>query len=119
VRGCRRIVIDEGRAIACFRRTVAGASRKYPGQVLPANVADDPGCKDDGGERRVERKNRDERSRSKRPERGMLERPLRDAPRRGEHDRHHCRLDAVEDSRHQRHVAVGDVDPGQGDQDEH
>ena len=85
----------------------------------PAEHADQRRGDDDRGERRVESEDRDECRRREDPQRRMLQRARPDAPRRSEDDRYDRWLDAVEDARDERHVAVRKVDPRERDQDEY
>ena len=85
--------------------------------MRPPMVADDPRRQDDVGEGDVQREDGHEGRRRDGPQDAVAQGPGADAPGGEDHDGGDRRLDPVEDARHHRHVAIGQIDPGQGDQD--
>ena len=87
------------------------------GRNAAADVAEQGGAAHDQRKRQLEREDRNESCSSDRPQNAVLQRARADAMRRLHDDRRHRRLDAIEEARHQRHIAERDVDPRQHDED--
>ncbi len=116
VRG-RGVIVDQCRTEGLVLVIVAAQAEffRYP---ATAQVTDDGGTQHDQREGHVEGEYRGERRRGDRPQPIVLECAGAD-PVGGMH--HDCRyrwLDAVENARHYRHFAKGDVQPGQRDENE-
>ncbi len=95
--------------------TTAGA--EPPGSDASAEHADDAGRQHDIGEGHVQGEDGDEGGRGNGPQHAVAQGARADAPGGEHHDGGHRRLDAVEYAGHHRHVAEGQVDPGQRNQD--
>ncbi len=116
--GCRRVVVDQRRGMGVLRGAVAATGAEGGRRQASAHIADH-GCRaDDEREGQAEREDGDEGGAGDRPQRVVLQRARADAVGRLHHDGGDRRLDAVEQPGHQWHVAKGDVEPGQRDQDE-
>ena len=79
-------------------------------------MADQRGGDDDRRERYIQCEDRHEGRRGDACHPAVRDRPAADAPRRMQHDRGHCRLDAVEQPGDHGLFAAAHVDPGQRDQ---
>ena len=119
VRRRGRVVVDDRRTIALAGCAVPAAGGELARGQAPADGADDAGCQHDVREGDLESEDGDEGRGADRPQHAVLERARADAVR-GEYDNGgDRRLDAVEDARHQRHLAEHQIDPGQRHQEEH
>ena len=83
-----------------------------------ARIADQRGCRDDGGKWHGKREDGHEGCHCNRPQCRVVQGARADAVRRMQHDRRHRRLDAVEQPCHQRQIVEGDIEPRQHDQQE-
>src|ERR1051326_7953849 len=101
------------------RLAVAAARREFFGRIASAEIADDAGGDDDRRKGQAQREDGDERGDRDRPQPGVLQRARADAVRGRDHDGDHRRLDAVEHAGDHRHVAPGEVDPRERDEDVH
>ena len=116
---CRRwrVVVDDRWKMRGRRCSVRRAAhRERLRHESPAEIADQSGGEHDRRERNREGEDRDEGRDRDQPVQRMANDPLPDAPRGVEHDRDDGRLDAVEEARDERHVAVRHVEPRQRDQ---
>ncbi|KAG0755171.1 hypothetical protein G6F24_012011 [Rhizopus arrhizus] len=99
----RGVVVDQRRAVRLVGRRMAAADTELGRRVTPAQIEGEDGHERGAGDG---------------PQPVVLQGTRADAMGRLQHDGGHRRLDAVEDPGHQRHVAEGDVEPGQDDQDQ-
>jgi hypothetical protein len=113
----RRVVVDE-RGRAASVRLVRGLAHERARQQASAERAERCRRHHDCRKRHAERVDRDERGGRHEPQHGMAQRAGADAPGRVQHDGDHRGLHAVQRGRDDRHVAVGDVEPRQRDQDD-
>jgi len=116
--GCRRMVVNDGGTEALTCCPMPSASGEFPGRDATADIADDSRSQDDIGKRNLKGKNGDERRRRYRPEHGVFERAQADAIGSEDHNGGYRRLDSIEDSRYRGHIAEGEINPGERDQDE-
>ncbi|MNS81081.1 hypothetical protein D3C72_1147820 [compost metagenome] len=91
---------------------------EFAGGEATAHIACDTGNQHDQRERHIEGKDGHERCCGHGPQPAVLQRARADPVSRVDDNGRDCRLDAVEDPRHHRDLAKGDVDPGQANQDE-
>ena len=116
--GRRRVVVDQCRAIVALLRHMPAADGEMLRRQTPADKAGQCRAKHDQRERHFKGEDGDKGRRRNRPQPVVLQHPRADALRRLQDDGRHRRFDAVEQSGHQRLLAIGDVQPGQSDQDE-
>ena len=114
--GRRRIVVDHRGCVRANLCRMCTPDRKCRGRDPSSDITHQRRAEDDHRKGNGERKNRDKSERRDDPQRGMLQRARSDAPRRLQHDRNDCGLDAVEHAAYRRHVAIRHVQPGQADE---
>ena len=114
--GRRRIVVDHRGCVRANLCRMCTPDRKCRGRDPPSDITHQRRAEDDHRKGNGKSKNRDKRESRDDPQRGMLQRPRSDAPRRLQHDRNDGGLDAVEHAAYRRHVAIRHVQPGQADE---
>ena len=116
------VVVNQRRAVARLRSAMAATPGKLSRCPSLAQPAGHGRAQNHPGKRDLEHGDGQKARQGHRPQQRCAprapERLAADAPDRVQHDGRHRRLDAVEQSRHQRHVAKSDVDPAQSDEDE-
>ena len=111
------VVINQCRAVGLVRCGMTTTRLEPVRCNAPADVAGQCGAGNDVGEGHVQREDGHESGGGNGPHHAVLECPRADAMHGLHHDRRDGGLDAVEQSRHQGRVAVGDVEPRQQDQE--
>src|SRR5574343_535554 len=114
----RRVVVDQRPAIRLVSLAMAAPGLELLRRDTTADVADQGRRRDDGREWHITGEDGDERGGRNRPQHVVLQGARTDPMRRLYHDGGNGRLDTVEQPGDQRHLAKGDIDPGQGNENE-
>ncbi|MPM47336.1 hypothetical protein SDC9_94045 [bioreactor metagenome] len=96
---------------------MAGTTKGFRSQFA-TDETDDCSRNDDERKRNIERKNGEKRSSCNSPMPAALQRPRTHSVGCLCHKRRYSGLDAIENARNDRHVAVGHIQPGQSNDDE-